>query len=138
MSSSGNQDTEASLSPISQENAERNSGFESKIAKKDSRSACDLGVLRDSSPCNIRTLKTLYPNFENVISEIREIRNMVYLGGGFGVADGLMLALDGRDMVRVNQTTWFSYGALHHLAVCFQSKIIYLNSSIIQNCSTTY
>ena len=35
MSSSGNQDTEASLSPNSQENTERNNGFKSKITKKD-------------------------------------------------------------------------------------------------------
>ena len=50
VSSSGNRDTEASLSPNSQENAERNSGFKTKIAKKDSRSACDLRFPRDSSP----------------------------------------------------------------------------------------
>ena len=50
MSSSGNQDTEASLAPKSQENTERNSGFKIKITKKDSRSACDLRVPRDSSP----------------------------------------------------------------------------------------
>ena len=33
--------------------------------------------------------------------------------------NGLTLVLDGRDMVRVNQTTWFSYGPLHQLAVFF-------------------
>ena len=42
MSSSGNRDTEASVSPNSQENRERPSGFKLKFAKKDSRSACDL------------------------------------------------------------------------------------------------
>ena len=50
MSSSGNRDTEASLSPNCQENTEGNSGFKTKITKKDSRSACDLRVPRDSSP----------------------------------------------------------------------------------------
>ena len=42
MSSSGNRDTEASMSPNSQENRECSSGLKSKITKKDSRSACDL------------------------------------------------------------------------------------------------
>ena len=42
MSSSGNRDTEASISPNSQENRECSSGFKSKFAKKDSQSACDL------------------------------------------------------------------------------------------------
>ena len=42
MSSSGNRDTEASVSPNSQENRECSSGFKSKFAKKDSQSACDL------------------------------------------------------------------------------------------------
>ena len=42
MSSSGNRHTEASASPNSQENRECSSGFESKFAKGDSRSACDL------------------------------------------------------------------------------------------------
>ena len=42
MSSSGNRDTEASVSPISQENRECSSGFKSNFAKKDSWSACDL------------------------------------------------------------------------------------------------
>ena len=50
MTSLGNCDTEASLSPNSQENTERNSGFKTKITKKDSRSACDLRATRDSSP----------------------------------------------------------------------------------------
>ena len=50
MSSSGNIDTEASSSPNSQENTEENSGFKSKVTKKDSRSACDLRAIRDSSP----------------------------------------------------------------------------------------
>ena len=50
ISSSGNWDTEASLSPNSQENTERNSGFKTKITKKDSRSACGLRAPRDSSP----------------------------------------------------------------------------------------
>ena len=42
MSSSGNRDPEASVSPNSQENRECSSGFKSKFAKKDSQSACDL------------------------------------------------------------------------------------------------
>ena len=41
MSSSGNRDTEASVSPNSQEDRECSSGFKSKFTKKDSRSACD-------------------------------------------------------------------------------------------------
>ena len=52
MSSSGNRDTEASLSPDSQENTGGNNGFKSKITKKDSRSACDLRNNRDRSPYN--------------------------------------------------------------------------------------
>ena len=43
-----------------------------------------------------------------------------------------MLVFDGRDMVRVNQTPWFSYGPLHHLAVFFRSEIIYSNTRMIQ------
>ena len=50
MSSSGNQDTEASLSPNSQEITEKNNGFKSKITKKDLHSACDLRKNRDRSP----------------------------------------------------------------------------------------
>ena len=42
MSSSGSRDTEASASPNSQENRKCSSGFKSKFAKGDSRSACDL------------------------------------------------------------------------------------------------
>ena len=42
MSSSGNRDTEASLSPSSQENRENSSGLKTKILKKDSRSVGDL------------------------------------------------------------------------------------------------
>ena len=49
MSSSGNRDTEASASPNSQENRECSSGFKSKFAKGDSRSACDL---RDTAGCS--------------------------------------------------------------------------------------
>ena len=50
MSSSGNRDTEASSSPKCQEIFEGNNGFKSKTTKKDSRSACNLGATRDSSP----------------------------------------------------------------------------------------
>ena len=46
MSSSGNRDTEASMSPSSQENRENPSGLKSKITKKDSRS---VGDLRDTT-----------------------------------------------------------------------------------------
>ena len=42
MSSSGNRDTETSLSPGSQGSRENTSGLRTKITKKDSRSACDL------------------------------------------------------------------------------------------------
>ena len=46
MSSSGNRDTEASMSPCSQENRANPSGLRSKITKKDSRS---VGDLRDTA-----------------------------------------------------------------------------------------
>ena len=46
MSSSGNRDTEASMSPSSQENRESSSGLKPKITKKDSRS---VGDLRDTT-----------------------------------------------------------------------------------------
>ena len=46
MSSSGNRDTEASMSPCSQENRENPSELRSKITKKDSRS---VGDLRDTT-----------------------------------------------------------------------------------------
>ena len=46
MSSTGHRDTEASLSPNSQENRESSSGPKIKIAKKDSRS---VGDLRDTT-----------------------------------------------------------------------------------------
>ena len=46
MSSSGNRDTEASMSPNSQENKENTSGLKTEITKKDSRSAC---YLRDTT-----------------------------------------------------------------------------------------
>ena len=46
MSSSGNRDTEASLSTSSQENRENSSGLKTKILKKDSRS---VGDLRDTT-----------------------------------------------------------------------------------------
>ena len=49
MSSSGNRDTEVSVSPNSQENRECSSGFKSKFAKKDSQSACDLRDIADRS-----------------------------------------------------------------------------------------
>ena len=42
MSSSGNRDTEASMSPSSQENRENPSGLKTKLLKKDSRSVGDL------------------------------------------------------------------------------------------------
>ena len=46
MSSSGNRDTEASMSPSSQENRENSSSLKTKILKKDSRS---VGDLRDTA-----------------------------------------------------------------------------------------
>ena len=48
MSSTGHRDTEASMSPNSQENRENASGPKIKIAKKDSRS---VGDLRDTAGC---------------------------------------------------------------------------------------
>ena len=48
MSSTGHRDTEASMSPNSQENRENASGPKIKIAKKDSRS---VGDLRDTTGC---------------------------------------------------------------------------------------
>ena len=48
MSSSGNRDTEASVSPSSQDNRENPSGLKSKIMKKESRS---VGDLRDTATC---------------------------------------------------------------------------------------
>ena len=53
MSSSGNRDTEASVSPNSQENRECSSGFKSKFAKKNSQSACDLRDIAGHSPYNV-------------------------------------------------------------------------------------
>ena len=50
MSSSGKRDTEASLSPNSQENRENTTGPKTKSTKKDSRSACELRDTDDSSP----------------------------------------------------------------------------------------
>ena len=46
MSSSGNRDTEAGMSPSSQENRENSSGVKTKLSKKDSRS---VGDLRDAT-----------------------------------------------------------------------------------------
>ena len=46
MSSSGNRDTEASMSPNSPEDRENSSGLKTKILKKDSRS---VGDLRDNA-----------------------------------------------------------------------------------------
>ena len=61
MSSLGNRATEASLSPHSQENTEKNSGFKTKITKKDSRFACDLRATRDGSPYSRLLGNSLYP-----------------------------------------------------------------------------
>ena len=59
MSSSGNKDTEASVSPNSQENREWSSGFKSESAKGDSRSVCDLRDTtgRSHYRCRFETLK---------------------------------------------------------------------------------
>ena len=51
-SSKGHRDTEASMSPNSQENRENASGPKTKIAKKDSRS---VGDLRDTAGCGSYT-----------------------------------------------------------------------------------
>ena len=53
MSSSGNRDTEASMSPSSQENRENSSGLKTKILKKDSRS---VGDLRDTAGSGYYTI----------------------------------------------------------------------------------
>ena len=52
MSSSGNRDTEASMSPSSQENRESSSGLKPKITKKDSRSVGDLRDTTGRGPYN--------------------------------------------------------------------------------------
>ena len=52
---SGNRDTEATSSPNSQESRENTSGFETKITKKDSRSAAyDLRNTADHGDSNYR------------------------------------------------------------------------------------
>ena len=56
MSSSGNRDTEASSSPNSQGNTKVTNGLKNKTTKKDSQSACDLRIPRDSKPYS--TLET--------------------------------------------------------------------------------
>ena len=58
MSSSGNRDTEASMSPCSQENRESSSGLKSKITK-DSRSVGDLG---DTAPSGHYSRTTYVPS----------------------------------------------------------------------------
>ena len=63
MASSGNRDTEASLSPCIQENRENPSGLRSKTTKKDSRS---VGDLRDTAPSSHYTdicTKVAHSNF---------------------------------------------------------------------------
>ena len=62
MSSSGNRDTEASSSPNSQRNREGTTGLKTKISKKDSRSACDLGDTEDHGPYN----KFIYNKFISI------------------------------------------------------------------------
>ena len=57
MSSTGHRDTEASLSPNSQENRERASGPKIKFAKKDSRS---VGDFRDTTGHGSHTLYSLF------------------------------------------------------------------------------
>ena len=59
MSSSGNRDTEASMSPCSQENRESSSGLKSKITIKDSRSVGDLG---DTAPTGHYSRTTYVPS----------------------------------------------------------------------------
>ena len=59
-------DTEASLSPHSQENGERTTGLKNRTTKKDSRSACDLqyteglGSLNNISLTSITVLPTMF------------------------------------------------------------------------------
>ena len=53
MSSSGNRDTEASVSPNSQKSKECSSGSKSKFTKKDSWSVCDLRDTRGRGHYNI-------------------------------------------------------------------------------------
>ena len=59
MSSSGNRDTEASISPGSQENRESSSGLKTKITKKDSRSVGDLRDTTGRGSYSIETAVTL-------------------------------------------------------------------------------
>ena len=61
MSSSGNRDTEANMSPNSQENRENTSGLKTKLTKKDSLSACDL---RDTTGRGSYTLSFCSPVME--------------------------------------------------------------------------
>ena len=73
MSSSGNRDTEASVSPNSQENRECSSGFKSKFAKKDSQSAFDLRDIAGHSHYTFHIEKLVlliikYPPFASEIN----------------------------------------------------------------------
>ena len=62
MSSSGNRDTEASMSPCSQENRESSSGLKSRITNKDSRS---VGDLRDTAPSSHYT--NLWAKYQDLV-----------------------------------------------------------------------
>ena len=67
MSSSGNRDTEASMSPSSQENRENPSGLKTKLLKKDSRSVGDLRDTTGRGSYNFNTRPSKYRPFSNLL-----------------------------------------------------------------------
>ena len=71
MSSTGNRDTEASVSPNSQENRECSSGFKSKFAKKDSQSACDLRDIAGRSHYTPMFKNVAFTNFRSNIQKLQ-------------------------------------------------------------------
>ena len=68
MSSTGHRDTEASMSPNSQENRENASGPKIKIAKKDSRS---VGNLRDTTGCGSYTMHDRYTALRHKVNILK-------------------------------------------------------------------
>ena len=74
MSSTGHRDTEASLSPNSQENRENASGPKIKITKKDSRS---VGDLRDATGHGSYTWKHCFQKLSQVLHEYSSSRSLI-------------------------------------------------------------
>ena len=64
MSSSGYRDIEASVSPDSQENRENTFGLNTKLPKRDSRSACDLRDTTGYGSYNTTLCQRYYCTFE--------------------------------------------------------------------------